>query len=630
MSATRDMWSGPAWAFQSKPDARFDLLGVTDFWQGSGDNLIFDPGVGDLFYVDGTNGSDANVGTDIDHPFATITKAVSVCTANKHDVVYVLSYPAAGNSGETWPIVVDKATTSIIGRMRGGRPAAWISAARAGEDTDAINVTASYVTLKNLEIGGDTGDLCVQITAGVTGTRIEGCWIGASSVCDDAQYGIGLSGDGDAPHTLILNNTFGPYLTGAGIYMPGQKNMTRGFIVGNTFRKCGTYAMYFSGDGLDIGGIMHNVVEADADDTTGYALYMSGTGNANTLIVGNRCYYSTQVMRYAPFYIQTQGSTVTVMDNKHISDDVQLAAIRREIPASVTGRIVYVDGTNGSNNNSGLTPQDPVLTITEALSLCTTAKGDCIYILSYPAASATGEVFPITIAHNNLHIIGHFSGGRPTAWISAGRAESDTAVFDLTAGISHVHLKNLALGGGNAHGAIEITGTGNITGLKVERCWIGADGTALGAQQGNYGIYTVAPNDMPHLEVVDCIFGPYIDTACISIHNFTRGYIGMPGHGNIFRTGDDIYGIIVTGAGADFGGILDNRFSTVDGSLTAGVCITLPAGGCATAGNCLVDGNHAAAGKVAVGTELFLDAAADASGGNWGLNYYDIAAQLPA
>ena len=45
------------------------------------------------------------------------------------------------------------------------------------------------------------------------------------------------------------------------------------------------------------------------------------------------------------------------------------------------GKIFYVDATNGSTSNTGLTPTEALTTIDAAINKCTADRGDLIYLL---------------------------------------------------------------------------------------------------------------------------------------------------------------------------------------------------------------------------------------------------------
>jgi hypothetical protein len=395
-----------------------------------------------------------------------------------------------------------------------------------------------------------------------------------------------------------MGNKFGPYLTGRGINFSTQKNATRGEFIGNVFRRCGEYAMYFGGTGLDIGIIANNIIEADADDTVGYGLYMAGTGNANTLIFGNRAMYGQSRMSNSPWFVQVQDSTVSMFDNKEGQDfNAAENALNTLLPGY--GKVIYVDGSNGDNQNSGMTPGDPVLTMTEAITLADDGGKDVIIVLSYPSAGATGETWPISVTKKRLAIIGANGGGSnlADAYICP---TGDTAAFDIAD--SHITLQNLQIGGGATAACITFDASGRW-GLTVRDCQLGV----IAGNTPQEGILSTVGQDCPHLLVEGCYFhgssgAEGISGDHIHLHNATRGFI----RNNVFNNiASAKHGIIVDGTGHAVSAINDNKFTTaVDED---GAAITLAAG----IGNTMVSGNDANFGSAAAGNNLFQDDGAD-------------------
>jgi hypothetical protein len=280
------------------------------------------------------------------------------------------------------------------------------------------------------------------------------------------------------------------------------------------------------------------------------------------------------------------------------------------------GNIWYVygiDGGIGSNANDGLSPATPFLTLTYALSKCVTGNHDYIIVLDY--WQPTGEVWPIAISKNNVHIIGAEGGGTQMPIITP---VADTAGVRIAA--DRVELARLCINGGATHGCIENDPTGAVArwGLRVRDCWF----AVLGSAQD--GIRNVAASDNVYLEVLRCRFGFAITRDGIRVeHNATRCMIGdaWGNNGNIFDRVAGI-GVNIVGNAADIG-IYNNIF--VLAANTAGGAITLSAG---TAGSAIF-GNHANYGDTDMGNNPYADGAG-AGANTWGLNYKGVTAQLPA
>jgi hypothetical protein len=126
---------------------------------------------GSIFWVNSATGSDAaGYGLSPDAPTATIDYAISLCTANKGDVIYVMPYHNEGLANAQ--IAVDIAGISIIGLGRG------LAVPRIDFDhaNASIDVNASGCTLKNLRLLPSVTDVLIgiDIMAAKTDTLIEG------------------------------------------------------------------------------------------------------------------------------------------------------------------------------------------------------------------------------------------------------------------------------------------------------------------------------------------------------------------------------------------------------------------------------------------------------------------------
>ena len=273
------------------------------------------------------------------------------------------------------------------------------------------------------------------------------------------------------------------------------------------------------------------------------------------------------------------------------------------------GQVFYVEGFNGVNTNDGLTPDTPLLTITEALDRCTANADDYILLIDY--WTAAGEAWPIVVNKGKVHIVGVHGGG--SNWISV-QPGIDTASFSVTA--LDAEIANISCHAGANHAGIELAGT--AWGVHIRNCWFGVTG---GCRDG---IEDLAPIDMPYLLIEGCRFGQSCTRDGVRIsHNATRGLIGNPytGVGNLFDRCAGI-GVNLSGNTSEIG-IFNNVFHRVDD--TQGNAITLSAGG----SNQMVDGNSAFWGNAAANTNPYDDGAA-ANVNHWGLNYENGVYTLPA
>jgi len=281
---------------------------------------------------------------------------------------------------------------------------------------------------------------------------------------------------------------------------------------------------------------------------------------------------------------------------------------------NVEGQSFFVNGIDGVGSDiyDGQIPEWPLLTLTEALSRCTDAEHNYIYVMDY--WQPTGETWPISVDVANVHIIGVPGAGTQLPIITP---TGDTAGISVAA--DRVEIAQLCINGGATHGCIEndIGAPTARWGLLVHDCWF----AVLGSAQD--GIRNLAASDNVYLDVERCRFGFAITRDGIRIeHNATRCQIGTPwGQGNLFDRVQGI-GVNIVGNAADIG-IYNNIF--VVPANTAGAAITLSAG---TAG-AAVFGNQANFGDTDMGNNPYTDNAA-AGSNHWGGNYQGITLVQPA
>jgi len=290
--------------------------------------------------------------------------------------------------------------------------------------------------------------------------------------------------------------------------------------------------------------------------------------------------------------------------------------------------VFFVDGTstvgNDSAANFGQTPDTPLLTITKALSLCTTKKNDYIFILNYPA-TAPAETWPITLTKERVHIIGTHQGPVPNFKIVAPYATEDTPVFAFTTGAAYCEIGHLIMGCGNASstkGAIEFQ-TGGLWGNWIHHCGFGL--TNRSGTNAAHGIYfgghtSATGGEMLYGLIEHNTFGALITSHGIYVPATPmagpNAVCGLVIRNNRFSVVGSGINILLAAADFKSGGIYDNKFVVAN---TAGLAINAASGVHGT-----VDGNHA----VALGTSVILDAevyqlgaAGTTLGMGWGVNY---------
>lgn len=267
------------------------------------------------------------------------------------------------------------------------------------------------------------------------------------------------------------------------------------------------------------------------------------------------------------------------------------------------GKIFFVDGSAGDNNNDGLSPNSPKLTLTAGLALLTSGADDTLFVVNYGAAGKAAEPsWPVTVSKDRAHIIG-LQSMINSKWPTI-QANTDNHAFDVTG--SRVEIANLEIGGGATKAAIHVGSVGGIWGLLVHDCWFGVTGDTTGQE----GIYVAAGEDAPYLTVVDCRFGSSVTRYGVYIAgNATKGAIGYPNRGNFFRSAN--IAVYVTGA-AVLSMVCDNLFGLP--SDTAGYAISFTS---ASADTAVISGNKASYRIAAMASNPFRDLGTNSWVDNW-------------
>jgi hypothetical protein len=258
--------------------------------------LLIEPqtafGAGNFYYVNGYTGNDTNSGYSPDAPFLTITKAISMCTANNHDYVIVMRYPSAGAAGETWPLALSVETMHLIGcNQAGASPLAWL--APTG-DTAAITLSAGGIEVAGFDVRGGATHGCIENSGTVWRAHIHHCEFGRIGA---GQDGIRMTGAVDCPHWLIEDCIFGNNLTRSGIYI--THNSTRTGIRRNLFHGCAGVAVNVVNT-FALGQILDNQFRV-ADLATGEAVTLAATATDGAFISGNTTGQGVVAMGNVPY-----------------------------------------------------------------------------------------------------------------------------------------------------------------------------------------------------------------------------------------------------------------------------------------------------------------------------------------
>jgi len=262
------------------------------------------------------------------------------------------------------------------------------------------------------------------------------------------------------------------------------------------------------------------------------------------------------------------------------------------------GEVFYVNGITwangfgtGSDANDGLSPEEPLMTLTKALSYCTTEANDYIFILDY--YQPTGETWPVSVNKSLVNIIGLQPRHPSTKWVCM-YAPSTTACMDIVADC--VYLEGLGFYPNAASAGITVDDGKKM--LHIHECFFA---------QGTYGLSVTSGDWGFNIAVTDSFFLSSLSSGGISVQDDPPG-VWIEGCHFDRLTGD----CINISAGA-YHRIINNTFALK--ANTEGLAITLGS----AVSRAFVSGNSAGYG-VATTTSPY-DDAGTVTTNNWGVNY---------
>lgn len=260
-------------------------------------------GNGKTFWVDNRSwgvGSDTNSGTDPNYPFATIAKALTLCTSGNEDYIIVL----ASYDLDTSSIQVVVPTTHIIGVGSKNHRAmgCWLN---TGADSvfTLQGSNSSVCEIAGFAMCADTSHPCITTKTGAS-TELVYAWIhdcqfaASLDAAFVAQDGI-LEADGTGlDGTLIEDCTFGDEITRDGIRFT---NFYGGLIRNCLFDNCGSKAIDAITGGASTGmpDVIGNFFRANHGAAEGWAITTISSGNG--LIAFNHASADFATADYNPY-----------------------------------------------------------------------------------------------------------------------------------------------------------------------------------------------------------------------------------------------------------------------------------------------------------------------------------------
>lgn len=228
-------------------------MGLTNFPNGIssfgvpviGTTVPFGP-LSKSFFVDGAVGSDGNSGISSGRPLKTVSKAHSLCTAGRNDVVYLMGNGSiSGSVLETATIAWSKNATHLIGVAAPGLVAqrARIASAAATDATPIMTVSADGCLFSGLHIVQDFSTSATNVSVDVTGQRnvFQRCHIaggGHATGADNAgMRSLKISGSGGNGEHLFEDCVIGLDSIPRGAASSAEMEID-GASPRNIFRRC--------------------------------------------------------------------------------------------------------------------------------------------------------------------------------------------------------------------------------------------------------------------------------------------------------------------------------------------------------------------------------------------------------
>lgn len=237
---------------------------------------------GKTFYVN-YGGNDSESGLDPAAPLLTITKAVSLCTDDKHDTIVVMNYWL----NEDGPITINKRHVSLVGAKSGanwfgGTPSAPAIMLNASGDTQVLILAERDIAVANFVFDPGASYAAITFTGGAGFVRqgIFNCQF------TSGKYGIeGTAGSSYQPsHYLTIKNCwFHPDLTTGGILL--GSNGSWPLIENCWFEQ--VPGPQISITGAHAGGRIINNLHSLDSDTAGEAITL-GANPSRYFVMGNR------------------------------------------------------------------------------------------------------------------------------------------------------------------------------------------------------------------------------------------------------------------------------------------------------------------------------------------------------
>jgi hypothetical protein len=239
------------------------------------------PYVGNIIYVDPTNGSDtANNGGSWDNAFATVAAGYAAATSANHDIVLINPTGGTGRTSETTAIDWAKRFTHLIGNA-----APTIQDSRAGisfATGGSLTLSENGCIFNTLTFNG-TADINVPVT--ITGDYNSFSAVDFKGSLNDT------TGDDTAARSLVLTgaqeNTFSSCTFGADTFMRSGANATVEFLSASSRNQFLSCQFVMAADAETPVHILHGANGVDRytkfDNCSFYAFYTNHSAKVNAV-----------------------------------------------------------------------------------------------------------------------------------------------------------------------------------------------------------------------------------------------------------------------------------------------------------------------------------------------------------
>ena len=294
--------------------------------------------------------------------------------------------------------------------------------------------------------------------------------------------------------------------------------------------------------------------------------------------------------------------------------------IRRLQIAASCGKVYFVEttGTTGSDSNSGLSPDVPLLKIQTALANCTSGNHDYIFVLN----AWDGDAATITVAKNTVHIIGMSCKNHSAPWPWLKIAGTGAApVFTITGGTMNYEIAGLALAANSTNPCITFGASAGQYSSYGHIHDIAFAHSSDAAYLARDGILIPDGREANGLLVEGCTFGGQITRSGVRIEEGGGMSYGRIINCDFLGGGTVCIHHAQTIASSSMPDVINCRFRRAHGAAEGWAITTVNAGGG------LIDGNHASADFTTADSNPYLDINDKCQ---WGLNYNVITAAAPA